>query len=197
MFFSNYSLGFESSIQNCNEFIRFKLVKNERKMTKINGWIFKKNPLASPGLVLTSYTRVMRNPKRTPLNIANFYQSKRSGVLLSKIERGNFEIYWKKNVSCLFTKNVLLIKFFCFWSDFDETWWDCSTHEYYNLTNFRQNRMKNKKVENFVASVQHSRGRSVSIFLVRSLQLSIKFVWNLFWKKFRLSVMHFKITIFT
>ena len=35
---------------------------------------------------------------------------------------------------------------------------------------------KNKKVENFVASVQHSRGRSVSIFLVRSLQLSIKCV---------------------
>ena len=42
---------------------------------------------------------------------------------------------WKSSVSCLFTKNVLLIIFFCFWSDFDETLWDCSTHEYYNLTN--------------------------------------------------------------
>ena len=25
-------------------------------------------------------------------------------------------------------KNVLLIKLFCFSSDFDETWWNCSTH---------------------------------------------------------------------
>ena len=57
------------------------------------------------------------------------------------------EYYWrklKKSVSCLFTKNVLGIKNFCFWSDFDETLWDCSTHEHYNLTKFRQNRIKNK-----------------------------------------------------
>ena len=33
------------------------------------------------------------------------------------------------SVSYLFTKNVLGIKFFCFWSDFDETLWDCSTHQ--------------------------------------------------------------------
>ena len=25
-------------------------------------------------------------------------------------------------------KNMLLIKLFCFSSDFDETWWNCSTH---------------------------------------------------------------------
>ena len=43
------------------------------------------------------------------------------------------DAFWrklKKSVSCLFTKNVLVIKNFCFWSDFDETLWDCSTHEY-------------------------------------------------------------------
>ena len=34
----------------------------------------------------------------------------------------------------------LLPKFF--WSDFDETLWDCATHEYYNLTKFWQNPMK-------------------------------------------------------
>ena len=45
-----------------------------------------------------------------------------------------------------FTKNVLVIKFFYYWSDFDQTLWDCSTHGYYNLTNFSQNRMKNKKL---------------------------------------------------
>ena len=43
-------------------------------------------------------------------------------------------------------KNLLLKKLFCFSSDFDETWWSCSTHVYYNLTKFYQNRMKNKKV---------------------------------------------------
>ena len=32
-------------------------------------------------------------------------------------------------------------KLFCFTFDFDETFLDCSTHEYYNLTKFRQNRM--------------------------------------------------------
>ena len=32
-------------------------------------------------------------------------------------------------------------KLFCFTFDFDETFIDCSTHEYYNLTKFRQNRM--------------------------------------------------------
>ena len=31
--FSNYSWGFESSVQNSNEFKRFIIVKNERKMT--------------------------------------------------------------------------------------------------------------------------------------------------------------------
>ena len=33
--------------------------------------------------------------------------------------------------SYLFTKNVLLIKQFCFSSDFDETLWDYSTHEHF------------------------------------------------------------------
>ena len=32
-------------------------------------------------------------------------------------------------------------KLFCFTFNFDETFLDCSTHEYYNLTKFRQNRM--------------------------------------------------------
>ena len=32
-------------------------------------------------------------------------------------------------------------KLFCFTFDFDETFLDCSTHEYYNLTKFQQNRM--------------------------------------------------------
>ena len=32
-------------------------------------------------------------------------------------------------------------KLFCFTFDFDETFLDCSTHEYYNLTKFRQNRL--------------------------------------------------------
>ena len=40
----------------------------------------------------------------------------------------------ENSVSCLFTKNVLLIKIFCFWSDFDETLWDCSTH--FNLMRY-------------------------------------------------------------
>ena len=42
---------------------------------------------------------------------------------------GRFLRKLKKSISCLFTKNILLINFFCFWSDFDENWWDCSTHE--------------------------------------------------------------------
>ena len=52
-------------------------------------------------------------------------------------------------------KNWLLIKLFCFSSDFD-------THVYYNFTNFHQNRMKNIKVlliaclsvQNFKVSVE-------------------------------------------
>ena len=38
-----------------------------------------------------------------------------------------------------------VIKDFCFSSNFDESWSHCSTHQYYNLTNFPQNRMKNEK----------------------------------------------------
>ena len=49
-------------------------------------------------------------------------------------------------VELVFNKNGLLIKLFCFWSYFDETWWDCSTHAYYNLTKFHQSRIKNKKL---------------------------------------------------
>ena len=40
----------------------------------------------------------------------------------------------------------LLINIFHFSSDFDESWWDCSTHEYYNVTNFHQNWMKNRNL---------------------------------------------------
>ena len=42
-------------------------------------------------------------------------------------------------------KNRHVIKDFCFSSNFDESWSHCSTHEYYNLTNFHQNLMKNEK----------------------------------------------------
>ena len=52
-------------------------------------------------------------------------------------------------------KNGLLIKLFCFLSNFDESWWNCSTHGY-------QNEMKNQKVlwiarfsfQNFKVSVE-------------------------------------------
>ena len=37
-------------------------------------------------------------------------------------------------------------KTFCFSSNFDETWWSCSAHGYYNFTKFHQNRNKNKTV---------------------------------------------------
>ena len=40
----------------------------------------------------------------------------------------------------------LLINIFHFSSDFDESWWDCSTDEYYNVTNFHQNWMKNRNL---------------------------------------------------
>ena len=37
---------------------------------------------------------------------------------------------------------------FCFWWwVFDETWWSCCTHEFYNFTKFHQKHIKNKKVE--------------------------------------------------
>ena len=48
---------------------------------------------------------------------------------------------WIKN-----SKNVLLIKLFCFYSDCDETWWSCNTHGYYKFTKFHHNWNKNKKV---------------------------------------------------
>ena len=41
---------------------------------------------------------------------------------------------------------TILLTLFCFSSDFNETWWSCSTHVYYNFTKFHQNRMKNKNV---------------------------------------------------
>ena len=49
------------------------------------------------------------------------------------------------------TENGLLIKLFCFSSDFDETRWNCITHGQsskgnYNFTKFHQNQVKNKKV---------------------------------------------------
>ena len=39
----------------------------------------------------------------------------------------------------------LVIKIFCFESNLDQTWSDCSTHEYYNLTLFGQDWTQNKK----------------------------------------------------
>ena len=64
--------------------------------------------------------------------------------IASKNRYGTFWVRRKNAISCLFTKNVLIIKIVCFSSDFDETLWDCSTHECYNLTKFHQNRIKNK-----------------------------------------------------
>ena len=40
----------------------------------------------------------------------------------------------------------LVIKFFCFESNLDQTWSDCITHEYCNLTLFGQDWTENKKI---------------------------------------------------
>ena len=59
---------------------------------------------------------------------------------------------WCKIVIRTDTKKIgqrqkwLLINIFHFSSDFDESWWDCSTDEYYNVTNFHQNWMKNRNL---------------------------------------------------
>ena len=53
----------------------------------------------------------------------------------------NKETKWIKK-----TKNGFLINLICCSTDFDETCWSCSTHEYYNFTKFHQNRIKHKKV---------------------------------------------------
>ena len=37
------------------------------------------------------------------------------------------------------------VKFFCFQSNINQTWSDCSTHEYFNLTKFGQDWTENKK----------------------------------------------------
>ena len=42
-------------------------------------------------------------------------------------------------------KFCILIKIFCFKSNLDQTWSDCSTHEYCNLTKFGQDWTENKK----------------------------------------------------
>ena len=48
----------------------------------------------------------------------------RAGSSKSELEKiSELRHEWIKN-----SKNVLLIKLFCFYSDFDETWWSCSTH---------------------------------------------------------------------
>ena len=60
--------------------------------------------------------------------------------------------YWLNHGIRTDTKKIgqrqkwLLINIFHFSSDFDESWWDCSTHEYYNVTNFHQNWMKNRNL---------------------------------------------------
>ena len=81
-------------------------------------------------------------------------------------------VRWQFSLCTIFTilltlwnseqKNRLLINLLCFSSDFDETWWSCSTHGYYKFTKFHQNQMKNKKVlliacfsaQNFKVSVE-------------------------------------------
>merc|ERR1712079_849859 len=42
---------------------------------------------------------------------------------------------------CKIVSTSLKRKLFCFTFDFDETFLDCSTHEYFNLTKFSQNWM--------------------------------------------------------
>ena len=56
-----------------------------------------------------------------------------------------FSIYlpWIKKSDTV--KNSHVIKDFCSSSNFKESWSSCSTHQYYNLTNFHQNLMKNEK----------------------------------------------------
>ena len=51
--------------------------------------------------------------------------------------------------AAFFKKGVLttfwpIIKIFCFQSNLDQTWSDCSTHECYNLTEFGQDWTKSK-----------------------------------------------------
>ena len=42
-------------------------------------------------------------------------------------------------------KFCILLNCFCFQSNLDQTWSDCSTHECYNLTKFGQDWTENKK----------------------------------------------------
>ena len=63
-------------------------------------------------------------------------------------------------------KNGLLINLFCFSSDFDETWWSCSTQVYYNFAKFPQNWMKNKKV--FLIACVSLQNFKVSVELLKS-----------------------------
>ena len=50
--------------------------------------------------------------------------------------------FFKKGVLTTFWR---IIKIFCFQSNLDQTWSDCSTHECYDLTKFVQDWTENKK----------------------------------------------------
>merc|ERR1712020_538753 len=63
--------------------------------------------------------------------------------ILSCLLIQNTKVWYKKKSDR--AKNMHVIKDFCFSSNFDESWSHCSTHQYYNLTNFHQNLMKNEK----------------------------------------------------
>ena len=73
---SNYLLGFESILQNSNEFKTSRIVRNDRKSYKyLVGWILK-NPLALSGLVLTSYRPNAQNSQTDPTKYRKFLPKK-------------------------------------------------------------------------------------------------------------------------
>ena len=97
----------------------------------------------------TAETPRFSTPKTNPYEnmnewVSNFY-SNNSRSLISNIH------IWIDQDSCTYIrtdtkKNWTEAKMaidICFSSDFDESWWDCSTDEYYNMTNFHQYWMKN------------------------------------------------------
>ena len=67
-----------------------------------------------------------------PLDFSSKFQfvwDKRTfSEILSKIEREAFKKI-EKEYQLFVYKKFPIDNFFCFWSDFDETLWDCSTHE--------------------------------------------------------------------
>ena len=72
-----------------------------------------------------------------------------------------YDFYDSTDTLKFWTEKRAINKTFCFSSDFDETWWNCSTHCIYNFTKVHQNQMKAKvllkarfSVKNFKVSVE-------------------------------------------